>query len=128
MKQNQTFFHGINSNLTSFFNRCENFLTIFIVSIFQFHCKSKQKQVKSKQIILGICKPDKNFPHLQSFTVFRNLFLEKFVSKMNNDSFKGKMAIIIFYSINVKGNWAYLTGKNLWAGAKISGIFRLSQK
>ena len=122
MKQNQTFFHRINSNLTSFFNGCENFLTIFIVSIFQFHCKSKQKQVKSKQTSLGICKPDKNFTYLQSVTVFTNLFLEKFVSKMNNNN------IILFYSISFKGNWAYLAKKNLRAGAKITTIFRLLQK
>ena len=44
------------------------------------------------------------------------------------------MAIIWFYSINVKGNWAHLAEKNSRAGAKITTtqgirkIFVLSQK
>ena len=38
------------------------------------------------------------------------------------------MASILFYSVNFKGNWAYLVEKNFQAGAKITTIFRLSQK
>ena len=47
---------------------------------------------------------------------------------MNDNSFLGKMSIIWFYSVNVKGNWAHLTGKNSQSGAKITTIFKLLWK
>ena len=45
----------------SFFNR--KILTYFNESIFQFHCKSERKQVKSNEIKQYMCKSDSIFPH-----------------------------------------------------------------
>ena len=39
---------------------------------------------------------------------------------MNDNSSREKMVIILFYSVNVKGNWAHLAEKNLRVGAKIT--------
>ena len=41
---------------------------------------------------------------------------------MNNISCGGKMAIIWFYSVNVKGNWTNLAEKNSQAGVKVTRI------
>ena len=49
VKQNEAFFRGTYSNLTSFVIGCEilkYFLITFIFGIFQFHCKIDHKQVK----------------------------------------------------------------------------------
>ena len=57
MKQNQTFFHRIYSNLTPFFighKILKYFNDFFIVGIFQFHCKSEHEQV-NKMKLHGTC-------------------------------------------------------------------------
>ena len=45
---------------------------------------------------------------------------------MNCNCSRGKMFIIWFYSLNVKGNKAYLAEKNSQSGAKTTTIFRPS--
>ena len=70
-----------------------------------------------------MCKSGSIFPYLQVLRYindFWNLFLDKVDLKMNHNSFGEKLAIIWFYSINVKGNSAHLAGKNSRAGAKIT--------
>ena len=47
---------------------------------------------------------------------------------MNDNSFKDKISIIWFYSLNIKGNWAHLVEQKSRAGAKITTIFKLSWK
>ena len=42
------------------------------------------------------------------------------MSKMNDNSFGGKMTITWLYFVNVKENWAHLAEKNSKAGAKIT--------
>ena len=42
-----------------------------IVDIFQFHCKSKHKQVKRNEIKREMYKSDNTFPYLQSSTPFK---------------------------------------------------------
>ena len=42
---------------------------------------------------------------------------------MNENSSKEKMSQ--FNSVNLKGNWAYLAGKNSRTGAKTTTVFRL---
>ena len=75
MKQNQTFFYGTYSNL--------NLASAFIISIFQFHYKSENKQVKWNEIQRDMCKCDSIFRYLQRGTLlkylidFWNLFLDK---------------------------------------------------
>ena len=49
-------------------------------------------------------------------------FLIRFVSKKINNSSRGKMVIILFYSAIVKENWAHLTSRR---GAKFTTMFRL---
>ena len=43
----------------------------FIISIFQFHCKSGYKQVKGNKIKRGICKSDNISPYLESGKLFK---------------------------------------------------------
>ena len=45
---------------------------IFTIGIFQFHCKSEQKEVKLNKIKRNMYKSDSIFPHLQSITVFND--------------------------------------------------------
>ena len=45
----------------------------FLIGIFQFHCKSKHKQVKSNKIKQDMYKSDSIFPYLQSSTLFKGL-------------------------------------------------------
>ena len=70
------------------------------VSIFQFHCNSEHKQVKFNKIKRGMYKSDIIFPNLQGITVFgwllKFIFSIIFVSKMNNNSPRGKMFITDF--------------------------------
>ena len=50
----------------------------FIIGIFQFHCKSKCKQVKRNKITRGTCKSNIMSPCLQGRTQFKsNLYLDK---------------------------------------------------
>ena len=61
---------------------------IFIISIFQFHCKSEHKQVKWNKIKRDTCKFHSIFPYLQSSTLSKWLeiyLLIKLISKMNDD-------------------------------------------
>ena len=46
-----------------------------------------------------------------------------FISNMNDNRSVGKMHIIKFYSVNVKGDWANLDEKNSQPRSKITAIF-----
>ena len=52
IKQNQTFFHGIYLNPTSFFIGCKilKYLNDLIIGTFQLYCKNEHKQVKCNKI------------------------------------------------------------------------------
>ena len=39
---------------------------------------------------------------------FGNYFLTRFISKMNNNCFRGKTFIIHFYALIIRGNWVHL--------------------
>ena len=54
------------------------------------------------------------------------VFLIKFISKMNHNSSAGEMSIMEFDSIYVNGNWAHLREKNSRPGAEITKTFRPS--
>ena len=95
---------------------------VFIIGIFQFHFKSEQRQVKWNKI-----KQDFSCLHFSLFTsikvfqlLLKFILVINLIPKINDNSPGGKMAIIWFYSINVKGNWAHLAEKNSRAGAKIT--------
>ena len=117
------------SNLTSFLicrKMLKYFKIIFIVSIFQFQCKCAKKTCKMKlhqtgnvQIWQDFSLFTKNYGISMTFEIY---FLVRFVSNMNRNgnSFKGKVVMSWFYSVNVRGKWAYLTEKNSQAGAKIT--------
>ena len=45
---------------------------------------------------------------------------------MEGNCFRRKMFIIVFYSLNVKGNWAHLAEQNSQQGAKMTTMFTLS--
>ena len=68
----------------------------------------------------------KNFPvyqvlkHLNSFEIY--FFIMRFISKIKNNTSRGKISICEFYSKNIEGNWTYLAEKNL----KITATFSLS--
>ena len=72
MKQNQQFFHGTHSNLTSFFigHKIIKYFNDFVIGIFQFHYKSEHKQVNWNKIKRET-KSDCIFPYLQSITLFK---------------------------------------------------------
>ena len=59
---------------------------------------------------------------------FEIYFLIRFISKIYDDSSKGKMSFIWFHSVIVKGNWADLTKKNSRPRVKITAIFRKQTK
>ena len=50
----------------------------FLINIFQLHCKSEHKQVKSNKIKQDMYKSDGIVCYLQSRTLFKGLF--KFIS------------------------------------------------
>ena len=96
---------------------------IFIIGIFQFHCKSKHKQLNEIKPN-GTCLTNLmafflTYKVLWYFNDFRNFFLIKFISKMNNNSSWGKMSIIWFYPVSVKVNWAHLAEKKSRPRAKM---------
>ena len=43
----------------------------FIISTFQFHCKSENEKVKRKKIKWEMCTSDNIFSYLQSSTLFK---------------------------------------------------------
>ena len=68
----------------------------FIIDIFQFHCKSEQKQVKWNEIKRDMCKSDSIFPYLQRGTLLkwllRSISWWDLSKTMNDDSFEGKIS------------------------------------
>ena len=57
-----------------------------------------------------------------------DIFLDKVISKMNDNSSGRKTSFTLFNFLNIKGSCTYLAEKNSRSGAKISTIFRLSWK
>ena len=89
------FFMGHIFLLTPFFIGCK--IIIFIIGIFQFHCKSEHKQVKWNKMKEDMFKTDSIFPCLQSSSYlndFRIYFLIRFISEMNYNISKGKIPFI----------------------------------
>ena len=72
MEENQTFFHGTYSNLTSCSIGCK-ILKYFsdVCNWHQFCCKSEHKQVKWNKIEQGTCKSNSIYPYLQSSILFK---------------------------------------------------------
>ena len=52
---------------------------IFIIDIFQFHCKSEQKHVKWNKIKGGMGKSDCTLPYLRSSTLFKALLIRELI-------------------------------------------------
>ena len=61
---------------------------VFIISIFQFHCKSEHKQGKWNKIKRDMCKSDSIFPYLQIITLF-----------------EWHVKFIFLYNIYLKNDW-----------------------
>ena len=78
MKQNQTFFHGTYSNLTSFcFHRRNwNVSVTFIIDIFQFQQKSEHKQVKCNGTRAKVTVFFLIYKVVHYLNYFRNLFVD----------------------------------------------------
>ena len=82
IKQNQTVFHGIYSNLVLLFigRKMLKYSMTFIIGTFQSQCKSEHNQIKWNKITRDMCKTDSIFfiykivHHLNDFW---NLFLDK---------------------------------------------------
>ena len=67
-------FHGTYPNLTSFFidhKILKYFNDTLIIDIFQFHCRSKYKQVKCNKFKRDMSKSDIIVPYLERSALFK---------------------------------------------------------
>ena len=129
VKQNETFFHETYSNLTLFFIHCKT------LKHFKEFCNwhrsiSQQKGAQTSKMKWNKTEQVQDWQHLSFFTkyygismTFEIYFLMGFISNMNDNGSVGKMHIIKFYSVNVKGDWANLAEKNSQPRSKITAIF-----
>ena len=129
MKQNQTFFHGTYSNLTSFFIGWK--ILKYFNDLHNWHHLNHCKRAEISEMKLNQMERLQiwqYFPYLQRSTLFK--WLSKFISW---ESLSQKWIITVaekkyYHSVNVKGNGTHLAEKTSRQEAKISTIFRLSWK
>ena len=52
-------------------------------------------------------------------------FLLRSISKMNDIISEGQISFLKFHSVNVKGNWTHLAGKNARPGATMFSLMKI---
>ena len=121
-KQNQTLFRGTCLNLTSSFIGRK--ILKYFNNFYNWHFPiSFQKSAQTSKVNANLIS--KIVHYLNDFEIY---FLIRFIRKMSDSSTWGKICLIWFHFVNVKGYWIHLTEKHLQPGAWINTIFMLSWK
>ena len=113
MNQNQIFFSETYSNLTSFFiahkvlKYCNGFLLrLEYSSLIAKVSTNKLSEVRLNRLCANLTVFSLIYKVIHYSNDCWNLFLIRFISKINDNSSERKMSFVYFHSVKVEENWA----------------------